>query len=84
MIRDEIRKRILSWDFAFRRCVLSRMRMDCEYFLGHGQRCEKHLWAGNIEDQIEYMKEIWHSFPDKEKPEWITFEDILEYEKRMK
>ena len=34
--------------------------------------------------EIEYMKEIWYSLPNEEKPEWMTFDDILEYEKRMK
>ena len=84
MTNNEIRERILSWDFAFRRRMLSRMHMDCGYFLGYGKRCEKYLWAKNVEDQIEYMKEIWYSLPDEEKPEWMTFDDILEYEKRMK
>ena len=84
MTSNEIRGKILSWDFTFRRYMLSRMHMDCEYFLGYGERYEKYLWAKNVEDQIEYMKEIWYSLPNEEKPEGMTFDDILEYEKRMK
>ena len=36
-------------------CLLDRMRIDCEYFLGFGARHEKYLWAGNVEAQIESM-----------------------------
>ena len=50
----------------------------------NGERREKYLWAKSVEAQIEYMKEIWYSLPNEEKPEGMTFEDILEYEKRMK
>lgn len=30
------------------------------------------------------MKELYNSFADNEKPEWITIEDINDYEKKMK
>ena len=32
--------------------ILDRLKQDCEYFLGNGNGYEKHLWAGNIKDQI--------------------------------
>lgn len=62
--------------------LLDRLRSDCEYFLGNGNRNEKHLWAGSVDAQINEMKKIWNSL--KEKPEWITIEDINNYEKKMK
>lgn len=65
----------------FRYMLLDRMRTDCEYFLGNGNRNENRLWAGNVEDQIQTMKDLYNSF--KEKPEWITMEDIENYEKQM-
>ena len=68
-------------DINFNYMLLSRLKSDCEYFLGHGNRCIKHLWAGNVENQIKQMKDIYNSLPIK--PEWCTFENILEYEKRM-
>jgi hypothetical protein len=34
-------------------------------------------------EQIENMKAIYNSFPDEDKPEWLTMDQILEYEKRM-
>lgn len=62
--------------------LLSRLKSDCDYFLGNGNRYEKHLWAGNIDDQIAKMKELYNKLP--EKPEWLTMEDIENYEKEMK
>lgn len=29
------------------------------------------------------MKKLYNSFPEDRKPEWLTFEQILEYEKLM-
>lgn len=50
---------------------------------GHRHGCEKFLWAGNVTDQIGYMKALWESFPEDGKPEWLTMERILNYEKDM-
>ena len=74
---------ILKSDEKFRYQLLSRMQMDCNYYLGNGNRNIKHLWAENEEEQIEVMKYIWNSFADDEKPEWLTWEDILNYEGEM-
>jgi hypothetical protein len=68
--------------FEFEYRLLSRLKSDCEYFLGHGNRCEKHLWAGDVDSQIKKMKELWKMVP--EKPEWLPFDEIIEYEKAMK
>lgn len=62
--------------------LLDRLKQDCEYFLGNGNRAEKHLWAGNVDDQIAKMKELYNKLP--EKPEWLSMEDIENYEKEMK
>ena len=64
--------------------LLARLKQDCEYFLGNGNGSERHLWAGNIDEQIDKMKELYNSFADEEKPEWITMKDIDNYEKKMK
>lgn len=76
---------ILNNDEKFRYQLLSRMQSDCKYYLGNEgkSRHPKHLWAGDEKEQIEYMKAIWDSFAENEKPEWLTYEDILEYEKQM-
>lgn len=63
--------------------LLGRLKMDCEYFLGYGNRHEKHLWAGNVADQIQKMKELHNKFSADKKPEWLTHDDILSYERQM-
>lgn len=69
-------------DSEYQYMLLDRLKTDCEYFLGNGNRNEKHLWAGSVDAQIKEMKKIWNSL--KEKPEWLTMEDINNYEKLMK
>lgn len=64
--------------------MLGRLQQDCEYYLGNGNRSEKNLWAKSVDAQIEEMKKIWNSLPIDKKPEWLTMEDILRYEKEMK
>ena len=61
--------------------LLSRLKADCDYFLGAGGRAEKHLWAGNVREQIAKMRELYAALP--EKPEWLTQEDIERYAQRM-
>lgn len=68
---------------TFRYRLLSRMRSDCIYFLGDGNRCEKYLWGSTISNHIKIMKELWNSFPDTGKPEWLTMEQIEEFESQM-
>lgn len=63
--------------------ILDRLRADCEYYLGNGNRHKKYLWAGNEEEQIKEMKRLYNSFTDDKKPEWLTWEQILEYEKQL-
>lgn len=68
----------------FNYMLLDRLRDDCEYFLNYGNGYEPNLWAGDIDSQISKMKKLYNSFADDEKPEWITIEDINNYEKKMK
>lgn len=74
---------IVRQDDIFRYQLLSRMKMDCEYFLGFGNMVEKYLWAGSVQLQIAYMKAIWNSFHNDRKPEWLTMQQIEQYERRM-
>lgn len=43
--------------------ILDRLRADCEYFLGAGNRAEKHLWAGSVYAQIVKMRELYDALP---------------------
>lgn len=64
--------------------MLDRLRSDADYFLGAGNRNENHLWAGSVDSQISEMKKLWNSLPQDGKPEWLTMEEIQEYETKMK
>lgn len=89
MVEDDIKsqpvidKSILQNDETFRYRLLDRMKTDCNYYLGNGNRLDKFLWAGNVESQIAYMKALYNSFSDDKKPEWISLEDINNYEDAM-
>jgi hypothetical protein len=74
---------ILKSSETFRYSLLSRMQSDCNYYLGYGNRYAKNLWAGDETEQILTMKLIWNSFSHDDKPEWLTWEDILNYETKM-
>lgn len=63
--------------------MLSRLKADCDYYLGYGNKSINHLWADNEEDQIAEMKKIYNSFSEDKKPEWLTWSDILNYETLM-
>ncbi len=68
-------------DAKFNYQLLGRLQQDCEYFLGHGNRATKHLWAGDEAGQIRKMKELYSALA--EKPEWITLDRIEQYEAAM-
>lgn len=70
-------------DASFKRMMLSRMQSDNEYFLGNGNRNERHLWAKNPEEHIGIMKELYNSLPENERPDWLSMKDIENYEKQM-
>lgn len=74
---------ILKSEISYRYQLLSRLRMDCDYYLGYGNRYAPHLWAQNEQDQITSMKQLWESFAEDDKPEWLTWEQILDYERKM-
>lgn len=63
--------------------MLGRYQSDCDYFLGYGNGYEGHLYYHSVEKQIEKMKELWNSFAENEKPQWLTMEQIEKYEKDM-
>ncbi|MDE7244107.1 MAG: hypothetical protein K2O18_09045, partial [Oscillospiraceae bacterium] len=71
----------VPYNFELEYRMLSRLKSDCEYFLGAGGYAEKHLSEGSIAAQIAKMRELYNTIP--EKPEWLTAEDIDRYEQRM-
>ena len=62
--------------------LLSRLKDDCEYYLGFGNRDAKHaLWARDEQKHIDKMRELYDKVNPK--PEWLTIEQINEYAKNM-
>ncbi len=74
---------VMSRDKKFRYMLLARLQSDCEYYLGFGNRSTGRLWAGDEARQIEWMNRLYDSFPEGEKPQWLTREEIAEYANRM-
>lgn len=72
-----------TYDFKTEYRQLSRLQSDCDYFLGNGAGHEKHLSCGSVENQIARMQELWDSFPNDKKPEWLSKEDIDGYAEKM-
>jgi len=68
---------------AFDYMMLDRMRLNCEYYLGHGNRSVNTLGGYSVAEHIAEMKRRWNDFPVEGKPEWLTWEQILEYELKM-
>ena len=66
----------------FRYMLLDRLRQNCDYYLriGGSANC---LWADSEKEQIQTMIDIWNSFPDDDKPEWLTMEQIKEFAQKM-
>ena len=64
--------------------LLGRMQMDNDYFLGNGNGSTNQLYYGNVDDQIKGMKDLWNNLPEDGKPEWLSMEDIEDYESKMK
>lgn len=63
--------------------LLDRMVMDCLYYLGNGNRNVKYLWSKDETEHVANMKALWSSFPEDEKPEWLSMEEIEKFEKEM-
>jgi len=77
----KVSQKMKDQSFAYQ--MLSRLQQDCEYYLGNDGRSrhDKHLWAGNPVDQIKEMRRLYDLL--HEKPEWLTLEEIKEFENKM-
>lgn len=63
--------------------MLSRLQMDCKYFLGNGNGYEGHLYYKEVNKHCDEMKGLYDSFSDDDKPEWLTAEQIEQYRTDM-
>lgn len=68
----------------FEYMLLGRLKRDCKVYLSDTHNHRQNLcclWAGSPQAQIDKMREIWNSLP--EKPTWLTLEQINEYATKM-
>lgn len=79
IISDFERNETLRFNYM----LLDRLRQNCKYYLGFRYRSKNCLWAGDEVEQIKTMKELYNSFPDDKKPQWITMDEIEQYELQM-
>lgn len=63
--------------------MLSRMKGDVDYYLGHGNRHTGHLLMEDEKAHIEEMRLVRKRLPRNQKPEWLTGKDLDEYEKQL-
>ena len=72
----------LNGDDKFRYMMLGRLQSDCKYVLGAAKGNTRHLWVKNdIKTHCALMRELYKSLP--EEPDWVSLEDIDNYEKEM-
>ena len=85
MVNEYIKNIIAEKPVAdrYKYTLLDRMVMDCLYYLGNGNRNAKYLWSKDETEHIANMKALWNSFPEDEKPEWLSMEEIEKFEKEM-
>ena len=77
---NEVNEKDYTFDYSF----LSRLKSDCKYVIDHQISNPRwSLWGITVEKHIEEMRKVYNSFPDDKKPQWITMDDIDNYEKTM-
>lgn len=67
----------------FRYMMLDRLRQDCEYSLNRCDGSENVLWAKDKKAHIANMVALWKTFEPEDRPEWLTWDDIMNYAKRF-
>lgn len=82
-------KRMKQYQFEY--MMLGRLIEDCRAFFGDGRgdessdcryKNECFIWGGNIKRLIFRMKDLWNQIPEDIKPEWMTWEEVEEFEKK--
>lgn len=68
---------------SFKYMLLDRLRTDCGYYLDGGNRNCKYLWGGSVAAHLEAMRTLYNSFPEGDRPEWLTPEQIDGYAAEM-
>uniref|UniRef100_A0AB33J1D5 Large polyvalent protein-associated domain-containing protein n=1 Tax=Prevotella sp. GTC17254 TaxID=3236794 RepID=A0AB33J1D5_9BACT len=86
-------KELRMQHFHFEYSMLSRLKDECEAFVGKTGNeeddkwdCRYHnvrnIWGTTINDQVSEMKRLWSKIPEDIKPQWCTWEEILELSRK--
>lgn len=67
-------------NLEFNYMLLGRLKSDIDFYLHHGGRKEKDLYYKDTNKHLKEMWKIWDSFTEEQKPEWLTYQDLKEYE----
>ncbi|MCP3673980.1 MAG: hypothetical protein GY829_05865 [Gammaproteobacteria bacterium] len=65
----------------FEYMMLSRLIRDIGYYCGAGNGHTKHLWAGNVDEQIKEIFKIYNLLIVK--PQWLTFRSLKKQCKKL-
>lgn len=64
--------------------LLGRMKSDCDYYLGYGQRDASVLWVkGDIKGHLDSMRKFYNSLPEGTRVDFLSEIIIKEYERKM-
>lgn len=74
---------IKNHDESFRYMLLDRMKTDCDYYLGNGNKNKEKLWSGDETQQIKNMISLFRSFGVKGQPEWLPVEELNNYSRQL-
>ena len=64
-----------KYDLKFRYRMLDRLRQDCYYSLNYFDGSENVLF--------ENMVALWKTFEPEDRPEWLTWDDIMSFAHRF-
>lgn len=68
---------------SYKYMLLDRLRCDCGYYLDGGNRNAKYLWGGSVAAHLEAMRMLYNSFPEGDRPEWLTAGQIEDFATQM-
>ena len=63
--------------------LLGRMKSDCEYYLGAGNKQVSGLWGKSVDHHLKCIEELLFSIPLEDRPEWLTYPEIEDFDKKM-
>jgi len=82
-------KRMKRYQFQY--MMLGRLISDCRAFFGDGREDESadcryknegFIWGKDIKVLVTEVKKLWMQIPEDIKPEWMTWEEVEEFEKQ--